>query len=218
MLLTLTGGFLDAFTFVGHGRVFANSMTGNVVFLGVYAAAGQWAQALRHIPPILAFFVGLFIAYVMGLPRMRRWLPRPAIVCLAIETVVLAAGALLPASFPDGWLVPGIAIVAAMQNSSFSRLGSWAYNSVMTTGNLQKCASGVFHWGTPPHDPLARRQAGWFGLVSLCFLIGAVVGALGVTRLHNAALWAPVALLAAALAFTRHRDRAASDADRGAGA
>jgi hypothetical protein len=28
LLLTLSGGFLDAFTFVGHGKVFANSMSG----------------------------------------------------------------------------------------------------------------------------------------------------------------------------------------------
>ena len=30
VLLTVAGGFLDAFTYVGHGGVFANSMTGNL--------------------------------------------------------------------------------------------------------------------------------------------------------------------------------------------
>src|SRR6187402_1432230 len=33
-LVSFSGGFLDAFTYVGHGRVFANAMTGNVVLLG----------------------------------------------------------------------------------------------------------------------------------------------------------------------------------------
>jgi uncharacterized membrane protein YoaK (UPF0700 family) len=32
--LAATGSYLDAFTFVGKGRVFANSMTGNVVIMG----------------------------------------------------------------------------------------------------------------------------------------------------------------------------------------
>jgi uncharacterized membrane protein YoaK (UPF0700 family) len=33
VLLTLSGGFPDAFTYLGHGKVFANSMTGNIVLL-----------------------------------------------------------------------------------------------------------------------------------------------------------------------------------------
>ena len=32
-LLAAAGGFLDGFTWVGHGHVFANAMTGNVVLL-----------------------------------------------------------------------------------------------------------------------------------------------------------------------------------------
>ncbi|MFP3616894.1 DUF1275 family protein, partial [Paraburkholderia sp. SIMBA_050] len=34
-LLTLSGGYLDAYTYVGHGHVFANTMTGNVALLGI---------------------------------------------------------------------------------------------------------------------------------------------------------------------------------------
>ncbi|HEV3423197.1 MAG TPA: YoaK family protein, partial [Paraburkholderia sp.] len=45
VLLTLSGGFLDAYTYVGHGGVFANTMTGNVALLGIHIAAGDWTQA-----------------------------------------------------------------------------------------------------------------------------------------------------------------------------
>ena len=47
LLLALAGGFLDAFTFVGHGGVFANAQTGNVVLLAVGAATGHWGANLR---------------------------------------------------------------------------------------------------------------------------------------------------------------------------
>ena len=50
-LLATVGGYLDAYAYLAHGRVFANAQTGNVVFLGVYASAGLWAQAARHVPP-----------------------------------------------------------------------------------------------------------------------------------------------------------------------
>jgi uncharacterized membrane protein YoaK (UPF0700 family) len=45
-LLAASGGYLDSFTFLGHGRVFANAQTGNVVLLGVYAATRHWGRAL----------------------------------------------------------------------------------------------------------------------------------------------------------------------------
>ena len=31
LLLALTGGFLDAYTYVARGRVFANAQTGNIL-------------------------------------------------------------------------------------------------------------------------------------------------------------------------------------------
>jgi hypothetical protein len=37
LLLACAGGFLDAYTFVGRGGVFANAQTGNIVLLGVEA-------------------------------------------------------------------------------------------------------------------------------------------------------------------------------------
>src|ERR1700746_2262793 len=43
-LLTIAGGFLDAFTYIAHGGGFANAQTGNVVLLGVYAASGDWLE------------------------------------------------------------------------------------------------------------------------------------------------------------------------------
>jgi uncharacterized membrane protein YoaK (UPF0700 family) len=50
-LLAIAGGFLDAFTYIAHGGVFANAQTGNVVLLGVFAARGDWLGAVRHVLP-----------------------------------------------------------------------------------------------------------------------------------------------------------------------
>jgi uncharacterized membrane protein YoaK (UPF0700 family) len=200
-LLTLSGGFLDAFTYVGHGQVFANSMTGNVVFMAIYTATGHWGEALRHIPPIIAFLAGIFVAHGMRLPGARRYLPVPALTCLAIEAVFLLMASFLPSSFPDLLLVLGISFVAAMQNSSFTRLESYTYNSVMTTGNLRRFAEAFFRGTMPRYDPVAMREARLFGLICLCFLIGAAIGTLCTTHLHNLALWVPAGMLMLAFYF-----------------
>jgi uncharacterized membrane protein YoaK (UPF0700 family) len=77
LLLSLSGGFLDAFTYVGHGQVFANAMTGNVILFGVYVAAANVARAVTHIPPIIAFLIGVFLAQALRI-YVARGLPRRA--------------------------------------------------------------------------------------------------------------------------------------------
>ncbi len=68
VLLSLTGGFLDAFTFLHHGGVFATAQTGNIVLIGVQAARGEWSAALRHVPALLAFVAGVATAETMLVP------------------------------------------------------------------------------------------------------------------------------------------------------
>lgn len=200
MLLSLSGGFLDAFTYVGHGGVFANAMTGNVVLLGVFAASGDWERAVTHISPIIAFLAGVFAAHAMRLVALwRGW--RGALLTLAIEILFLLVVAFLPRDFPDLVVVLGIAFVAALQNSGFTRVGDWTYNSVMTTGNLRRFAEGLFAGTIPRWDPASLYLARTFGLVCLAFLVGALLGGLATSRWHNLALLISCATLTTALAL-----------------
>jgi uncharacterized membrane protein YoaK (UPF0700 family) len=66
MLPARVGGFLDAYTFVGYNGVFANAQTGNIVLLGVDAQAGHWREALLHIPPVVAFVLGVALAQMLA--------------------------------------------------------------------------------------------------------------------------------------------------------
>jgi uncharacterized membrane protein YoaK (UPF0700 family) len=194
-LLSLSGGFLDAFTYIGHGAVFANAMSGNVVLMGVKAAAEDWRAAFNHIPPLFAFTAGVFMAQAIRLPFPRldaRW---PALLSLILEIVVLTVIAFLPRGFPDIWIVLSISFVAALQNSSFTRVRSWSYNSVVTTGNLRRFAEQLFAGMVPRLDRQALEQAGVFGAICLAFLVGALAGGLTNGGLHNAALSIPVLVL-----------------------
>jgi uncharacterized membrane protein YoaK (UPF0700 family) len=198
--LTLAGGALDSFTYVGHGHVFANAMTGNVALMGVAVAAGDWAQALRHAPPLLAFSAGVVLVHVLQLPRSRRWLPELRLTCLGVEIAALAIAMLGGDAIPDAVLIPAISFVAALQTTSFDRLEGMAYTSVMTTGNLRRFAQAALAGSLPVRDPAARREARLFGAICLCFFAGAGLGALATMRLGNLALAVPLTLLLAALA------------------
>ena len=197
-LLTLSGGFLDVFTYIGHGKVFANTMTGNVIFLGIYTVSGEWQQTLQYFPPIVAFMLGIYIAHHLQLPVVVRYLPKPALTALGLEIMVLMIITFLPDSFPDSVLVLLISSVGAMQSSSFNKLEEWSYSSVMTTGNLRRFAEAFLISIVPPRHPEAFREARLFGLLCLCFLCGAILAAISTSKLHNFALILPVIAIASA--------------------
>ena len=48
-LLAVVGGFLDAYTYILRGGVFANAQTGNIVLLGVHMADKDYRQALYYV-------------------------------------------------------------------------------------------------------------------------------------------------------------------------
>jgi len=114
-LLAIAGGFLDAFTYIAHGGVFANAQTGNVVLLGVFAASGDWLGAVRHVLPILAFLIGVGIAEKVGDPPVGRRLKRPQRFALVLEIAVLAVVGALPTSFSNTVVILAVAFVAALQ-------------------------------------------------------------------------------------------------------
>jgi uncharacterized membrane protein YoaK (UPF0700 family) len=198
VLLALVGGFLDAYSFIGLGGVFSNAQTGNMVLLGVEAARLRWGQAIQHIPPILAFLLGVAVAEMLRRPRVEavvRWPPR---VALVLEIVVLTVVGFLPAGVPNIVKVVVIAFVASVQVSTFRILITWTYNTTMMTGNLRAASQALF-LAVADRDPDDARKAWNFAVIILSFLVGGVIG--GVLTLHIGAhtIWVAAGVLLVAL-------------------
>ena len=62
ILLTLSGGFMDAYSYLCRGEVFANAQTGNILLFGVNLSMGHWSKALQYVCPVLAFAIGIAAA------------------------------------------------------------------------------------------------------------------------------------------------------------
>jgi uncharacterized membrane protein YoaK (UPF0700 family) len=197
--LTLSGGFLDAFTYVGHGHVFANSMTGNVALLGISAASKDWAQALRHVPPLVAFVLAILASAALQARSGNGWLRHPAIATLCLELAFVTAAASHLVDVNDAWLIPGISFTATMQTMAFTHLENLTYTSVMTTGNLRRCMQQLVAGLVPRRDPGALHDAWLLGVVSASFLVGATAGAFMTRRWGDLPLFAVSALLLFAL-------------------
>lgn len=62
IMLAIVGGFLDAYTYLCRGEVFANAQTGNMVLFGIKLIKQNYIQALYYLLPILAFLIGVIVA------------------------------------------------------------------------------------------------------------------------------------------------------------
>lgn len=195
MALSLSAGYLDGFTFVGHGHSFASAMTGNMVLLGINLAE-MTPQALGNLYPLVAFVFGVISANLLLRKSIRRFLPfSPHFTTLLIEIAVLTGVAFLPGSVEDHILVAVVTISTAMQNTSFRNIGTRTYNSVIMTGNLQTFSNSLVV-GIWPGDGAAREQVRDLGAILTSFVLGAALGALATPRFGNHATLAPAVLLA----------------------
>ncbi|AJY12915.1 DUF1275 domain-containing protein [Burkholderia dolosa] len=208
-LLTLSGGYLDAYTYVGHGHVFANTMTGNVALLGINLSAGDWVAALHHVPPLVGFVIAVFVAHVLGLAAQRGWVRHTAFVSLIVEIAFLGVAAAGAVGASSAWLIPGISFVATLQTLSFTHVEELSYTSVMTTGNLRRAAQKLFVGLIPRYDAPALHDSALLATISFCFLAGAVIGGFATRIAPQIALWGAVLLLALAFAEIVRRARGA---------
>ena len=47
-LLAMSGGLMDAYTYIYRGQVFANAQTGNILLFGVNLSVGNFRKALQY--------------------------------------------------------------------------------------------------------------------------------------------------------------------------
>ncbi|WP_158942190.1 YoaK family protein [Granulicella sp. S190] len=194
MLLAGTGGLLDAIVYLNHGHVFANAMTGNVIFLGIATLGRNWHDIIPHLVPIVGFLAG-----VTGSKHLRSGYRYSAPLGLAFEILALFVLGSLSSGFPSMIFTFIIAFVSAFQVASFRRVERFAFNSTFITGNLRDLVEGLYEALTPSATPEAREQgraqAINLGLICLCFLVGAIIGAWVAPRFANHALWLAEPLL-----------------------
>ena len=98
VILALSGGLMDAYTYILRGGVFANAQTGNILLLGVNLAGGNFRTALRYFFPVVAFAVGIIISEVIKRLFVRDGIFHWRQLAVLAEIVILFAVGLIPIS------------------------------------------------------------------------------------------------------------------------
>ena len=114
---------MDAWVYLAHGQVFANSQSGNLVLMAIALAGGNTARAVTHLPSLLAFIIGMLASRRSGLALKRRRLNsrnvRPAAEC-----VILVALWPFVHRMPDRAVTACVGLIAGVQMTSLSHIGA----------------------------------------------------------------------------------------------
>lgn len=196
MLLALSGGFLDAYTYLVRGHVFANTQTGNIVMLGLVLAERNWAKAVGYLLPILAFVLGVILAELLrtwGKANPNHWFHWRQTI-LSLELLLLIPVGFMPAT--DGWnMVANICVsfVCSLQVESFRRMHGKIFATTMCTGNLRSGTELMFQYVRTKDKTLRQHAMHYYGVI-LSFIAGAAVSTLVCNVIGIYAVWISCAI------------------------
>lgn len=186
-LLSLTGGFQDAYTYICRGGVFANAQTGNIVLAGQALASGFWLQSLEYLVPIAAFIGGVYLAQVVRMRfRYNRKLHWRQIILL-LEIAILFIVGLLPVGFNVTANVL-VSFTCALQVDSFRTIHGNTYATTMCIGNLRTATDLLYSYEVTK-DPVYRRRSMKYYFLILVFLLGAALGGIAIELAGLQAIW-----------------------------
>lgn len=188
LILAMVGGFLDAYTYLCRGQVFANAQTGNIVLLGIQFIEGDYTKFFYYLMPIITFVFGVLICemikkyfYFHSIIHWRQMI-------IMIEMIVLIVVSFIPQGSFNMICNMIVSFVCSLQVQSFRKFEGYTYASTMCTGNLRSASEFLFQYiQTKNKDQLYICLK--YSFIILFFIIGACLG----TIMTN--LWTTYALL-----------------------
>lgn len=163
LLLTFTGGFTDAYTFIYRGGIFATMQTGNLIKFFINITNGEFK--LAFLLPIIFFIIGCVIA---GLLRKCKYQAHIALISLIVIYVV--AGLCPKTEVWDIVSVSLLSIVGAMQFEAFRRCLGYRYTSTMCTNNIRLLSVNIAEG--------KGKVIAIYASIIATFIIGVVIGVL----------------------------------------
>lgn len=192
ILLALSGGLMDAYSYLYRGEVFANAQTGNILLFSVYLSQRDWRQALAYAIPVLAFGTGILLAFLIrhrfhGKGGRFHWRQLGVLG----EILVLTAVAFLPQQV-NLLANSMISLACGFQVEAFRKIHGNSIATTMCIGNLRAGLRAAAEFAVS-HQRADRNRAITYFVVILAFALGAVLGDLAIVR------WGTWAILGSSL-------------------
>lgn len=194
ILLALSGGLMDAYSYLFRGEVFANAQTGNILLCSVALSQGEWGVAVQYAFPVLAFGLGILMTFLIRQRFSNRtnrihWRQLGVLAEILLLTLV----AFLPqqANLLANSL---ISLACGFQVEAFRKIHGNAIATTMCIGNLRAGIHAAAEFGFSRKREDRNRAITYFTVI-LAFALGAVLGNLAIAQWGTWAILGSSALL-----------------------
>lgn len=193
LILALSAGCQDAYTYVMRGKIFANAQTGNIVMMSQCVVLGDWHDVLRYALPIVAFGAGIFFTEQIGgnLKQLSSIHWRQIIVIF--EIIILFLVGLMPASY-NVVATLMVSVVCALQVQAFRHADGNLYVTTMCVGNLRSGTAALSEFFRTKDKQKLRRVAFYY-MIILAFAGGAAISMFFANYFAMKTIWISCALL-----------------------
>jgi len=174
---TFISGYVNSYSFIVRGGVFAVNQTGNAAVFAKAIFLRDTTLMLDALWPMLATIAGAFIAeYVLNRYRNHSegtWQMR----VLYWEIPAFLIVGLIPLTAPHALPNVMLSLIAGFQLSAFRTYNGWAFNSTVQTGNLRSMGMYLYQaLFVERKRAFSRKTFGFFMLLGV-FIFGGIAGA-----------------------------------------
>lgn len=178
IFLALAGGFMDAYSYICRGKVFANAQTGNMLLLGVKLSEKDFSSAVRYAQPVISFSLGILLADIIRHIVSSKFSNKNILhwrqITVLFEIILLSSVCFI--SQNHNILANNITSMACgMQVESFRKINGNSIATTMCIGNLRSATENLYGF-IKNKSNLYLYKALLYYFIIICFVIGAVLG------------------------------------------
>lgn len=199
ILLTLSGGFMDAYSYLCRDHVFANAQTGNILLFGINLSIGNFIFALRYLFPIISFAFGISVAEIIR-HRFKNgkhfhWRQ----LTVLAEAIILLVVAFIPQNL--NLLANSLTSFACgAQVESFRKINGSGIATTMCIGNLRSATQSLCDYSFTKNEKSKKNGFLYFSIIGI-FVVGSVIGNFCVSMWQEKAIIVSTVLLLAAFSL-----------------
>ncbi len=179
ILLTFIGGFLEIYSFLLKGKVFATTITANIILMIYNVYDFNFSGIIKYLMPIIFFCIGIIsVEKIKNKLKSKNIHWREWILILEMILVVLVY--VFRQNEYNLLTISMISFLSAVQIQTFKKVEGLVYMSTMCTGNTRKIIESF--------NNNNKKQIKIFITIVFAFSIGVIVGAIGIEYLFETSI------------------------------
>jgi hypothetical protein len=187
IFLALSGGFMDAYSYINRGKVFANAETGNIILMALKVCEGKFFEAVNYLIPIISFAVGVAICEIIKYRKERINMIHWRQILVMFEIFAFIVVGFLPQEM-NRVANSIISMISGIQFATFPKIRGTAIATTMCTGNLKTGTQNMYR-GIKTGDRSAIEKGLYYYVCILVFIAGTAIGYFAVKLMAEKAIF-----------------------------